>query len=93
MAQYIINLLFRWILENITRLIGRIYARATGTRVNTKPTDATRYSPVSDECVFTSVRELVVYVGNVRRCECKRGYVYVCYVWCVCVCMCAVLQS
>ncbi len=28
-----------WIPQNITRLIGSIYARACGTHVNTKPTD------------------------------------------------------
>ena len=40
------------ILPNVTHLIGRIYALACGTRVNTKPTDS-QYSPVlNEECNF-----------------------------------------
>ncbi len=42
--KYIIH----WIPENITPLIGGIYALACGTRVNTKPTNSW-YSPVSNE--------------------------------------------
>ncbi len=37
--------IIQWITQNVTRLIGRIYARACSTRV---PTDS-RYSPLSNE--------------------------------------------